>query len=277
MASCAGTSAPRHVAGAEDRPDLSDLLGSLDVTNQQRGVMGLRDDVDKAVSDVFSSEWATVKRASAVDAVPDPDKMGYSEGVILPCTYLYADMADSSGLQTTSPHDTVAKIMRVFLNVSVRVIRSLDGHVRSFDGDRVMGIYSGPNKEDRAAKAAMRINWAVRHLVQPAAKSRFGSLTKSGWELRHACGIATGDTLMARAGVRGNDDMISIGVAPNLAAKLSDLRDWPRATFIGAGTYKGLTDNGKISEGKNMWIGPVSMTMGGKSYDYYKSSYWWSF
>ena len=51
----------------------------------------------------------------------------------------------------------------------------------------------------------------------------------------------------------------------------------PRATFIGAGTYKGLTVKGKISEGKNMWIGPVSMTMGGKSYDYYKSSYWWSF
>jgi hypothetical protein len=65
-------------------------------------------------------EWATVKRASAVDAVPDPDKMGYFEGVILPCAYLYADMADTFGLQTTSPQDTVAKIMRVFLNVSVR-------------------------------------------------------------------------------------------------------------------------------------------------------------
>lgn len=46
--------------------------------------------------------------------------MGYFEGVILPCAYLYADMADTFGLQTTSPQDTVAKIMRVFLNVSVR-------------------------------------------------------------------------------------------------------------------------------------------------------------
>jgi hypothetical protein len=59
------------------------------------------------------------------------------------------------------------------------VIRFPDGHVRSFDGDRVMGIFSAANKEDRAAKAAMRINWAVRHLVQPATKSNFGSLTKA--------------------------------------------------------------------------------------------------
>ena len=114
--------------------------------------MSLKDDVDKAVTDVLSADWTTIKRASAVDAVPDPDKMGYSEGLILPCTYLYADMADSSGLQATSPQDTVAKIMRVFLNVSVRIIRSLDGHVRSFDGDRGMGIFSGPNKEDRAPR-----------------------------------------------------------------------------------------------------------------------------
>jgi adenylate cyclase len=239
--------------------------------------MSLRDDVDKAVKDTFSSDWSTVKRASAVDAVPDPDAMGYSEGVIVPSTYLYADMANSSGLQTTSPQDTVAKIMRVYLSVCVRVIRSLDGHVRSFDGDRVMGIFSGPNKEDRAAKAAMRIKYAVKELIQPAAKARFGSLTKSGWELRHACGIATGKTLMARAGVRGNDDMISIGVAPNLAAKLSDIRDWPQATFIGAGTYKALSDSGKLSKGTNMWTGPFSMTMGGGSYQYYKSNYSWSF
>ncbi|MPQ96867.1 hypothetical protein GB931_02805 [Modestobacter sp. I12A-02628] len=239
--------------------------------------MSLKDDVDKAVADTFSANWTTVQRASAVDAVPDPDKMGYSEGVVVPCTYLYADMANSSGLQTTSPQDTVAKIMRVFLNVSVRVIRSLDGHVRSFDGDRVMGIFSGPVKEDRAVKAAMRINYAVRQLIQPAAKTRFGSLAKSGWELQHACGIATGETLMARAGVRGNDDMISIGVAPNLAAKLSDIRDWPRATFIGSGTYKALTDSGKLSEGRNMWVGPIDLQMGSGTYSYYKSGYWWSF
>ena len=41
--------------------------------------------------------------------------------------------------------------------------------------------------------------------------------------------------------------MISIGVAPNLAAELRDLRDWPRATFIGAGTYKALSDSGRLA------------------------------
>jgi hypothetical protein len=67
--------------------------------------------------------------------------------------------------------------------------------------------------------------------------------------------------------------MISIGVAPNLAAKLSDKRQARFNTFIAKSVYENLTDEVKLSKGANMWEGPFNYEMGGKNYSYYKSSY----
>ncbi|TDT82268.1 MULTISPECIES: adenylate/guanylate cyclase domain-containing protein [Micrococcaceae] len=231
---------------------------------------------DDIVKTVNTSLTTTVRNDGVIESVPDPAKMGYSQGVYLPSTYLYADMADSSGLVAIAPPDTVARVMKAYLSVSTRIIRANNGHIRSFDGDRVMGIFAGTDRNTRAAKSALQIKWAMNNLVQPAIASQFGSIKKNGWQLKHACGIASGKSLLVRAGFRGSDDMISVGTAPNLAAKLSDIRQDHFTTFIGKGAYDGLNDSAKLSKGVNMWHGPFSYAMGGKTYSYYKSSYRWS-
>ncbi|NJC23624.1 class 3 adenylate cyclase [Arthrobacter pigmenti] len=238
----------------------------------------LKSDVEGDIAKTINTKLTTTERNDGViETVPDPAKMGYSEGLYLPSTYLYADMADSSGLVAIAPADTVARVMKAYLVVSTRIIRSNKGHIRSFDGDRVMGIYAGPNRYDRAVKSAMQIKWAMRNLVQPAITKQFGSIQKSGWQLKHGCGIASGKSLLVRAGFRGSDDMISIGTAPNLAAKLSDQRQGKYSTLIGGNTYNKLTDALKLSKGVHMWEGPYTHVMGAKNYSYYKTSYHWSF
>lgn len=241
--------------------------------------MALKADVESDIFKTVNTKLMTAKRSpnSILDTVPESEKMGYSEGVYLPSTYLYADMADSSGLVSASPAETVAKVMKAYLAVSTRIIRANKGHIRSFDGDRVMGIYAGPDRYTHAVKSAMQIKWAMKDLVQPAITKQFKSIKESGWQLKHACGIASGKALLIRAGFRGNDDLVSIGTAPNLAAKLSDIREPGYSTFIGKGTYSRLTEEGLLSKGTNMWQGPHSQEMGGKTYSYYKSNYWWSF
>lgn len=240
--------------------------------------MTLKSSVESDIEKTVNTSLTTTERNDgAIESVPDPAKMGYSEGLYLPSTYLYADMADSSGLVAIAPADTVARVMKAYLSVSTRIIRSNNGHIRSFDGDRVMGIYAGPNRYDRAAKSALQIKWAMNNLVQPAIAKQFKSVRENGWQLKHGCGIASGKSLLVRAGFRGNDDMISIGSAPNLAAKLSDERLGPYSTLIGKYTYSQLSDSLKSSKGVNMWNGPYDYSMGDKNYSYYKSSYHWSF
>lgn len=239
-------------------------------------VMTLKADVDQAV-DELTKTWSTTQWGGTRKDVPAPDGMGYSDGKLVNATFLYADMANSSGLvAATKDKEVVASVVSAFLKTCVRIIRSHDGHIRSFDGDRVMGVFSGPSKETRAAVAALQIHYAVKFLLDPKIQSSFADIKAAGWHLSHASGIATSPTLMVRSGIRNNSDLVSIGVGPNLAAKLSDIRTSSHKTYIGAGTYSGLEERALIGSDKlNMWEGPHSLSMGGGSYSYYSSSYYW--
>lgn len=101
--------------------------------------MTLKDDLVKArdgiVGENFTSRNGTV--------VPKTVDVGYNEAVKLSATYLYADMVDSTGLREISPEPTVGKVMRLYLDLSVRIIRAQQGHIRSFDGDRLWASSSG--------------------------------------------------------------------------------------------------------------------------------------
>lgn len=235
--------------------------------------MTFKDDLTAARDAIVDTTFDT--RTSST--VPTTEKVGYNQAVKIRATYLYADMADSSGLNSVSPRATVGKVLRVYLDLSVRIIRKHDGHIRSFDGDRVMGIFVGEGRADRAVKAAMQIRWCCDQLIQPKITSTYKSIREAGWVIKPGCGIASSDALLVRGGVRrSSSDLVSVGVAPNLAAKLSDIRHAPYTTQIGAGTYKMLTKVTMLSkDGVDMWQGPHSLDMGNGSYSYYRSSYFW--
>lgn len=141
----------------------------------------------------------TVRSGTVVPVTAD---VGYNQAVKLSATYLYADMADSSGLVAASPRETVGKVLRLYLDLSVRIIRHNDGHIRSFDGDRVMGIFIGAKRFDSAVKSAMQIKWACSELIQPKIAEKYKSIREAGWIVRTGCGIASGETLIVRGGVR---------------------------------------------------------------------------
>lgn len=235
--------------------------------------MSFKDDLIAARNNIVGTDFK-VRNGTVVPTTTD---VGYDEAVKLPATYLYADMADSSGLVAASPPETVGKVFRLYLDLSVRIIRRNDGHIRSFDGDRVMGIFIGNERYDAAVKSAMQIKWACSDLIQPKIKAKYKSISDSGWVVRTGCGVASGDALIVRGGVRkSSSDLVSVGAAPNLAAKLSDVREEPYNVRIGAATYKQLSDNARLSKGVNMWEGTYELKMGGKSYKYYRSSYHWA-
>ncbi len=239
--------------------------------------MTLKEEVDAAVGDLAKA-WSVVTQQSGSTNVPDTDTLVGTTAKKISATYLYTDIRNSSGLIKVSPAGTVASVMAAFLKVSVRIIRHYDGHIRSFDGDRVMGVFTGPDKQSRAATAALKINYAVRKVLDEKIQSQFGSIQRSDWSLRQMTGIATGDALLVKVGIRNNADILSAGIAPNLAAKLSDLRlsNGSIATAIGKATYESLGDSAKFSKGVNMWAGPFSIDMGGGSYSYYTSTYRWA-
>ncbi|MEX1078543.1 MAG: adenylate/guanylate cyclase domain-containing protein [Homoserinimonas sp.] len=236
--------------------------------------MSLSEDITNAIAGL-SDDWTVVQAQTGSTQVADTDTLVGNKASSVKATYLYTDMVDSSGLMAISPRSTVASVISAFLKCAVRIIRSDDGHIRSFDGDRVMGVFTGPSRQTRAVKAALKINFAVNTMLNPAIQQKFKSIRESDWDLRQMTGIASGDVLLVKVGIRNNNDVLSAGVAPNLAAKLSDLRQSnSHRTIIGKGTYDALEPSALYSAaGKNIWSGPFTVDLRKKQYSYYTSNF----
>jgi len=208
--------------------------------------MGLKEELDAWVGDVFRSKWEVRDGRQVPD---DASKLGLkNEAIKLSGTVLYADLADSTIMVDKYKSEFAAEIYKTFLYCSARIVTSVGGTVTAYDGDRIMGIFMGDDKDTNAVKAAMKIKWAIDHIVMPRLK---GIYPTTEFQLRHVVGIDTCELLVAKTGARGANDLVWVGRAANYAAKLAALP--PTNTYITASVYRNLTVAAKTSNGKSMW------------------------
>ncbi len=197
--------------------------------------------------------------------VPEKRDLAFLNGggaVRLDATYAYADLADSSGLAQHIKQEVAANIIRAYVHAAAKTFRAYGGEIRSFDGDRVMAIFVGDQKNASAVRAALALNWAVDKLINPIMFETWSDMSQM-WRMKHAVGIATGQALIVRGGVFGDSDMISIGGAPNSAAKLSELRPvsphyGPQySIYITEEVYRDLPDTVRLGQApaQTFWYG----------------------
>jgi len=233
--------------------------------------MPLHEDIDTEVGRIFNATWDS--RDGRL--VPKTEDVNLSNGAVkLDAALLYADLYHSTELARTFQRSVAAKIVRAYLSSMTTLINKIGGEVRSFDGDRVMGVFVGDNKCSAAAKCALQMNHVVTKILRPKAEEKFPSLKEKGFAVQHCVGIASSDVVVVRGGVRGTNDLVFIGSAPNIAAKLSEIRNSPWHTYITHQVYRDLSDSSKCSDGKDMWTA-VKCTLGEEKWDCYKSSWTW--
>lgn len=234
--------------------------------------MALKDDLTDAVDGILGTAFEERDGKK----IPASSDVALSNGAVkLDAAFIYADLAGSSLIAKLCPWDTTAKIIRAYLDCSVRIIRAHGGEIRSFDGDRVMGVFIGETRRTSAVKSALKIQWTTRNLIQKKAAERFNSVKNNDVKIRQACGIDVGISRAVRAGIRSNNDLIWIGRPPSLAAKLSDNREHPYCTFISAAVYQNMLDEAKLSKGVDMWE-KRTMKFAGVDEDVYRSKYEWA-
>lgn len=122
--------------------------------------------------------------------------------------------------------------------------------ITAYDGDRVMGVFIGDSKNTNAARTALALNWAVEEIIRPELKAVYKS---SDFVVRHTVGMDTSKLLVARTGVRGDNDLVWVGRSANWAAKLTDL---PNSTplWMSKRVYDNMDQSVKTAkDGRSMW------------------------
>lgn len=234
--------------------------------------MGIDDAILSDVVRIRDADWN--KRIGST--VPSADDITLGNGAVeIEATYLYTDMANSSRMAKTLDRRVTAKILKSYLATSSRLIRHFGGHVMSFDGDRVMGAFMGATKNTSAIQCSFAIAYAVTQIIRPKFEQKYETVKDASFQIHHATGIDQGTVFLVRGGIYGSNELISIGRAPNLAAKLSDLREAEYTTFVTKSVYQKANDRTKkrLNGSTGFWEAR-RWSYCGESISIYRSSYW---
>lgn len=231
--------------------------------------MSFTDDLGAEVVKILKENWE-LRDGQRVPETPDL-KLA-NDGLKLTGAVLYADLAESTQLVTKHSATFVAEIYKCYLNCACRIIRNQGGEITAFDGDRVMAVFLGAAKCTSAVRAALAINHAVTKIINPKIREQYPTLP-ADFQIRQAVGIDTSELLVARTGIRGSNDLVWVGRAANLAAKLCSLRQGNYASWITSDVYDLCAESVKTANSASMWEKRSWTQQGNMSV--YCSSYHW--
>jgi len=201
--------------------------------------MALVDDLTAEVDTVFRGSW----NSRTGQVVPDVDAIGLGKSAAtIDASVLYADLADSTALVDHHTAAFAAEIYKAYLVCSARIIKAGTGAITAYDGDRVMAVFVGHAKEERAVICGMKINWAIENIVNPSIQRNYST---TAYRVAHHVGIDTGALFVAKAGVRNDNDLVWVGPAANYAAKMSQIPE-NNTVFISGTTHDILSPRARI-------------------------------
>lgn len=228
--------------------------------------MGLKDDLTSQVTTIFKSQWEETE--GRVVPIPKDIGLGNKATLLKQAVVLYADLDGSTKMVDSKKWQFSAEIYKSFLHCSAKIIKAESGEITAYDGDRIMAIFIGEDKHNRAARTALKLRWAVLNIIQPLMKTQY----KTDFAIAHTIGIDISDLRAVRTGVRGDNDLVWVGRAANYAAKLTTLTsEYP--TRITKAVYDGLSSSLKTSNSKSMWEARTWTTM--DNIDIYRSNWGW--
>lgn len=229
--------------------------------------MSFTDDLRAEIRSTFRTQWEVTDGR----VIPSPEDVGLgNKAKKIEIAVLYADMQGSTDMVKKFKKEYSSEIYKTFLLTCCKIIRRNGGELVSFDGDRIMGAFIGDTKNSTAAKAALNIKWAIDNIVQ---KEHDLFYTNTSNTINYTVGVDSDTHYAIRTGIRGGNDLVWVGNAANLAAKLTNHNWSPYRSIITGRVYGFLNKSSKFDgDGKNMWIKVHSDEI---DETVYKSSYHW--
>lgn len=218
--------------------------------------MALIDDLKQEVWETYSSRWE-VERAQVIPGADDLRLTNHAKEFVS-VTVLYADLDGSTSMVDTHDWQLCAEVYKAYLRCAARIINAEGGTITAYDGDRIMAVFTGDAKNTSAARAALKLNYAVREVVNPLFSAMYAT---AAFPIKHSVGIDTSEMRAARIGVRGNNDLVWVGRAANHAAKMASLDGLP--IWIAGEVYALMNESVKFdNQGVDVWEAHLWKPMG---------------
>ena len=228
--------------------------------------MALGDNLRSEARKILQEEWTTKARRNVPESV---DLELRNDAFTIHGTVLYADLDGSTKLVDTNEPWFAAGIYKSYLLCAARIIESEGGVITSYDGDRIMAVYVGKKRNNKAVRSALNINYAVQKIINPAIAELYPN---SKYSVKQSIGIDTSELFVTRTGIRGANDLVWVGRAANHAAKLAG-RPGP-VSQITSDVYDRLSPPCKVGDnGQTIWSRATAQEIGNRTI--YTSNWRW--
>lgn len=243
--------------------------------------MSLKNDIVSDVKNILDTKF-DVEDVRYVPDITNPKLTYGNTGLQFEGTVLYVDMRGSTAILEKHNRPVVAKIHMAYFHAILKIAQSLNGEVRSFNGDSVLVFFYGNNKEtlNNAVYAAMQMNFII------SSDEGINSYLAKYSSVNFGIGIDFGHILCTKIGLArtpNNQDLIWIGHAVNKSTVISDKCTNPYHIGIAEIVYSNLKDNMKYHTIKNPWGNEQKVDMwtqgyityNGQNEIYYYTNYHW--
>jgi class 3 adenylate cyclase len=211
--------------------------------------MSLKEEIKLKAKEIKDTDFS-VESVSYIPNISNSKLTFGCTGLIFPATVLYIDMRGSTKVLNSHNKRTTAKIHMTYYHAIVKVAKSDEGEIRSFNGDSLLVFFYGSGYEvaRKAVSSAMKIKYALTNIVNETL-SEFP-------DIDFGIGIDCGNILATKVGVGGdsdNKDLIWIGNAVNRATKISDECKASFHIGISQAIYDKLDDSLLYYDEKNIY------------------------
>ena len=193
--------------------------------------MGRKEDILNHINDNFLQGDYEITPS---DVIPSTNDLGFGrKGKAVNAAVLYADMRHSSAIVDRQSGQAAAKIYQSYQFAMADIARANGADIRSYDGDRIMALFPRVDGSDNkgcmnAVKAGKEMAWFFHNILKRRLR---------GFAIPLDCGIgiAFGPILAVRIGLGSssdNSDVVWVGRAANIAAKLSDRGRHPNYVYV---------------------------------------------
>lgn len=150
---------------------------------------------------------------------------------------LFADFGGSTEL--VDNYDLVFStwLLKSYLSCVSLFIRQYGGKIIAFEGDGLMGIFSGPDKECNAVLCGFKIQWAVINIIQPKIDYYF---PKYEYHMHQVVGIDASELIPINTEIGDIYDILWIGRSANYSANLTRIDNPAYSTYITENVYSKL-------------------------------------
>jgi len=216
--------------------------------------MGLQAEISEYVRTTFREPWDVRDSRKA----PDPSTLSRAdnEAAKIDAVILHAKLAESTVLVRTKKPLFAAEVHKNYLHCATKIVTATGGAIVACGGDQVTAVFLGESRYAQGVRCALRINHAVKTVINPAIKMQY---PESTYVVNHTIGVDASTLLVVNTGTDSKDNLTWVGNAANNAALMAALSG-NHATYISKTVYDRMPDSSKFGgePQRNMWtaIGP---------------------